>query len=86
MANNSQDNRRKQYSMMRSILDYGMGGLILLFGFFFLFSEKLGFEFEMEPFFKYFFPDFVSYMAPGAYTGVIRKIIIPNKIQANVYE
>ncbi|MBL7769511.1 MAG: hypothetical protein JNK20_11070 [Flavipsychrobacter sp.] len=55
MANNSQDNRRKQYSMMRSILDYGMGGLILLFGFFFLFSEKLGFEFEMEPFFKYFF-------------------------------
>ena len=41
--------------MMRSILDYGMGGLILLFGFFFLFSEKLGFEFEMEPFFKYFF-------------------------------
>lgn len=55
MVNNSQDNRRKQYSMMRSILDYGMGGLILLFGFFFLFSEKLGFEFEMEPFFKYFF-------------------------------
>jgi hypothetical protein len=55
MTNESQNNRRKQYSMMRSILDYGMGGLILLFGFFFLFSEKLGFEFEMEPFFKYFF-------------------------------
>ena len=55
MTNESQNNRRKQYSMMRSILDYGMGGLILLFGFFFLFSEKLGFEFEMEPIFKYFF-------------------------------
>ncbi|MCF1714263.1 hypothetical protein L0U88_06450 [Flavihumibacter sp. RY-1] len=55
MAYDSQNKRRKQYSQMRSILDYGMGGLILLFGFFFLFSEKLGFEFEMEPFFKYFF-------------------------------
>ncbi|MBC6490458.1 hypothetical protein ACFSQD_09045 [Flavihumibacter stibioxidans] len=55
MAQEQQDNRRKQYSMMRSILDYGMGALILLFGFFFLFSEKLGFDFEMEPIFKYFF-------------------------------
>ena len=55
MAQEQQDNRRKQYSLMRSILDYGMGALILLFGFFFLFSDKLGFNFEMEPIFKYFF-------------------------------
>jgi hypothetical protein len=55
MTPEPQDNRRKQYSLMRSILDYGMGGLILLFGIFFLFSEKLGFYFDMEPFFKYFF-------------------------------
>lgn len=55
MAIDTKDKRRKQYSLMRSILDYGMGGLILCFGFFFLFSEKLGFNFEMEPFFKYFF-------------------------------
>ncbi|KYP16139.1 hypothetical protein [Flavihumibacter sp. CACIAM 22H1] len=55
MAIDPQNKRRKQYSLMRSILDYGMGALILAFGFFFLFSEKLGFDFEMEPFFKYFF-------------------------------
>lgn len=55
MAIDQQDRRRKQYSLMRSILDYGMGGLILMFGFFFLFSDKLGFDFDMEPFFKYFF-------------------------------
>jgi hypothetical protein len=55
MTQDPQDNRKKQYNLMRSILDYGMGGLILLFGFFFLFSEKLGFNFDMEPLFKYFF-------------------------------
>ncbi|MBZ5859479.1 hypothetical protein [Flavihumibacter profundi] len=55
MAQESPDNRRKQYSLMRSILDYGMGGIILLFGFFFLFAEKLGFYFDLEPLFKYFF-------------------------------
>jgi cation transport ATPase len=55
MAQESPDSRKKQYSQMRSILDYGMGGIILLFGFFFLFSEKLGFNFDLEPIFKYFF-------------------------------
>lgn len=55
MAQEAPDNRRKQYNLMRSILDYGMGGLILLFGVFFLFSEKFGFYFDMEPLFKYFF-------------------------------
>jgi hypothetical protein len=55
MAFDQQEQRRKRYSSMRSIKDYGMGGLIFLFGIFFLISEKLGFDFEMEPFFKYFF-------------------------------
>lgn len=55
MAPEQQDNRKKQYSLMRSILDYGMGIMILLFGGFFLFSDKMGFHFDLEPFFKYFF-------------------------------
>ena len=40
---------------MRSILDYGMGGIILLFGFFFLFAERLGFYFDLDPLMKYLF-------------------------------
>jgi hypothetical protein len=55
MTQETPDNRKKQYSQMRSILDYGMGGLIVCFGFFFLFSDKLGFKFDLEPLFKYFF-------------------------------
>ncbi len=55
MNTNQQDNRKKQYTLMRSILDYGMGVIILLCGAFFLFSEKLGYRFELEPFFRYFF-------------------------------
>ncbi len=55
MPADQQDKRRKQHSQMRSIKDYGMGILILGFGFFFLFSEQLGYNFDMEPFFKYFF-------------------------------
>lgn len=34
--------KRRQVSSMRSIMDYGMGILILLVGFFFLFRSRLG--------------------------------------------
>ena len=34
--------KRKQISMMRSLLDYGMGLLILLAGLLFFFRQKLG--------------------------------------------
>ncbi len=33
-------NKKKQVSLMRSLLDYGMGVLILLAGFFFLFRGR----------------------------------------------
>ena len=36
-------------------MDYGMGLVIFSFGVFLLFSERLGFDFEIEPFFRYFF-------------------------------
>ena len=36
-------------------MDYGMGLVIFSFGIFLLISERLGFNFEIEPFFRYFF-------------------------------
>lgn len=33
--------KRKQIILMKSLLDYGMGTIFLLFGIFFLFGEKL---------------------------------------------
>jgi small neutral amino acid transporter SnatA (MarC family) len=33
--------KRKQIIFMKSLLDYGMGTIFLLFGLFFLFGEKL---------------------------------------------
>jgi hypothetical protein len=41
--------KRKQVSMMRSVMDYGMGILILLVGLFFLFHEKLKMKFASFP-------------------------------------
>lgn len=32
-----------------------MGGIIAVFGVFFLASDKLGYHFDLEPIFKYFF-------------------------------
>jgi hypothetical protein len=55
MENKFEDNKQKNYALMRSVLDYGMGILIIGCGLFFLFSEKLGFQFEFEPLFRYIF-------------------------------
>ena len=42
MLEEYEKNKRKQISGMKSIMDYGMGLLILLLGLFFLFRMKLG--------------------------------------------
>jgi hypothetical protein len=55
MDDKFQQRKEKNYSLMRSVKDYGMGIVILCFGFFFAFSEKLGFNFSVEPLLKYFF-------------------------------
>jgi hypothetical protein len=41
--------KRKEVSMMRSVMDYGMGVVFVLFGFFFLFHEKLNVRFRQFP-------------------------------------
>lgn len=50
-----EDNRVKNYKLRRSIMDYGMGVIIGGFGVFFALAPKLGFEFSVDPFFRYFF-------------------------------
>lgn len=49
------DRRTKGYILMRAIMDYGMGILIFCLGIFFLLAPKLGFGFEVEDFYRYFF-------------------------------
>jgi hypothetical protein len=55
MENDLKQKRTKNYIIMRSVMDYGMGLVIFLFGLFFAFSNKFGIDFNIEPFFKYFF-------------------------------
>lgn len=55
MEDKFQERKAKNYSIMKSIADYGMGIVILCFGIFFAFSQKFGFNFSIEPIFKYFF-------------------------------
>jgi hypothetical protein len=55
MSSDPNDRKTKNYILMRSIMDYGMGGLIAGFGLFFAFADKMGIGFTIEPFFRYFF-------------------------------
>ncbi len=41
--------KRKEVSLMRSIMDYGMGIFIILVGLFFLFHQQLKIEFAKFP-------------------------------------
>jgi hypothetical protein len=52
--------KRKQVSLMKSLMDYGMGLLILLMGVFFFFRDKLKIEFN-----KSFPPDNIDKILGG---------------------
>ena len=59
MSTDSEDKfmakKRKAYLNRRSVMDYGMGLIIAGFGVFFAFSDKLGFEFTIDPILRYAF-------------------------------
>ena len=55
MENQDSDRRNKGYTLMRAIMDYGMGIMIFGFGIFFLLAPKLGFVFDVNYFYRYFF-------------------------------
>ncbi len=55
MRSDPQDTQRRNYILRRSIMDYGMGGLIMCAGLFFIFSHQLGYDFVLDPLLKYGF-------------------------------
>jgi hypothetical protein len=55
MENADPDRRKKGFILMRAILDYGMGFMILGFGVFLLIAPRLGFVFNGGDFFRYSF-------------------------------
>jgi hypothetical protein len=70
MQHDAPDRRTKGYMMMRAIMDYGMGFLIFMLGVFFIFSKQLGFNFEVESFYRYFFAGLcIVYGGWRAYRG-----------------
>jgi hypothetical protein len=55
MNEEQKDRKTKNYILMRTIMDYGMGVLILGFGVFFAFSHKWGVNFTVDSFFRNLF-------------------------------
>lgn len=59
MSTDSEDKflakKRKAYINRRSVMDIGMGLIIAGFGVFFAVSDKLGFEFSIDPILRYAF-------------------------------
>jgi hypothetical protein len=70
MRGEPQDRKTKNYVLMRSIKDYGMGIVIFGFGLFLAFARKLGFEFSIDPVLRYsFVAMFMVYGAWRMYRG-----------------
>jgi len=56
MSFDPQDRHRKNYILRRSIMDYGMGGLIVGSGLFFVFAPMMGYvNFDFDPLLRYGF-------------------------------
>jgi hypothetical protein len=54
-AEDPENYNERRYRLRRSIMDYGMGIIIVGFGFFFLLAAKLGVAFQIEDTFRYLF-------------------------------
>ncbi len=64
------DRKTKNYILRRSILDYGMGAIIIGFGFFFVFADRFGISFTITPLFRYCFAGLcIVYGAFRVYRG-----------------
>lgn len=74
MTVDPQKRRMDNYILRRSIMDYGMGLVIFGFGVFFAIAHKLGFEFAIEPLFRYCLAGlFIIYGAWRIYRGYQKK-------------
>jgi len=55
MATDQSEKRAKNYTIMRSVMDLGMGLVILGFGVFLTIAPRIGIAFNIEPLFRYLF-------------------------------
>ncbi len=55
MRTDPQERQRRNYILRRAIMDYGMGALIVLVGLFFIFSDRLGQHYDLDPLLQYGF-------------------------------
>ena len=55
MSIDPRDRERRNYALRRSIMDCGMGVMIVAAGLFFLFAERFGFVYTVGPLFRYAF-------------------------------
>lgn len=55
METENSEKRRKNYRLTRSVMDYGMGLIILGCGVFFAIAPQLGIDFNIVPLFRYLF-------------------------------
>lgn len=55
MLEDFEQRKERNYKLMKSVLDYGMGLLITCFGIFFLFAKKMGFNFGIDALLQNFF-------------------------------
>ena len=55
MVSGQEEKRSKNYVLMRSVMDYGMGLVIFGFGVFLAIAPRVGIEFNIEPLFRYLF-------------------------------
>lgn len=74
MAGSFDERKEKNYTLMRSVLDYGMGVIIFAFGLFFLVASKWGIDFNIEPVFRNLFGGMcIVYGAWRIYRGYQKK-------------
>ncbi len=70
MKSEEPDKRTKGYIMMRAIMDFGMGLMIFALGVFFIIAPRLGFNFTVDNFYRYFFAGLcIIYGGWRAYRG-----------------
>jgi len=71
METDPREKRAKNYVVMRSVMDLGMGLIILSFGIFLVIAPKLGIEFNIDSLFRYLFAGMcIVYGAWRMYRGI----------------
>ena len=69
-----EERRKKNYVLRRSLMDIGMGVIITCIGIFYAIAHKFGYEFNIEPLYRYSLSGlFIIYGAFRIYRGLQKK-------------